>query len=83
MNLKAQLVIMEIILIRSSVQTDYTGFDVITISDATTDGTFPSIPATTLKIPLPFFFSGKSGLALPLIALQYHGNNRFHISATL
>ena len=58
--------------IRSSVQTDYTGFDVITITDATTDGTFPSIPATTLKIPLPFFFSGKSGLALPLIALQYH-----------
>lgn len=58
--------------IRSSVLTDYTGFDTITISEATEDGTFPSIPATTLKIPLPFFFSGKSGLALPLIALQYH-----------
>lgn len=58
--------------IRSSVQSDYSGFDIITISDATTTGTFPSIPAVTIKIPLPFFFTGKSGLALPLIALQYH-----------
>lgn len=58
--------------IRSTVQSSYSSFDIITITDATTEGTFPSIPATTLKIPIPFFFSGKSGLALPLIALQYH-----------
>ena len=58
--------------IRSSLITDNTGFNVITIDDANTSTTFPSIPAVTLKIPLPFFFAGKSGLALPLIALQYH-----------
>jgi hypothetical protein len=32
----------------------------------------PSIPAQTLNIPLGFFFSDAPGLALPLIALQYH-----------
>ena len=58
--------------IRSSVQTDHSGFDIITIEDATTTATFPSIPATKIKIPLPFFFSGKNGLAIPLISLQYH-----------
>jgi hypothetical protein len=31
-----------------------------------------SQPATTLQIPLQFWFCTNSGLALPLIALQYH-----------
>ena len=60
--------------IRSSYTNDTNGvgFDNILLSEVSTETTFPSIPATTLKIPLPFFFSGKTGLALPLIALQYH-----------
>ena len=32
----------------------------------------PSIPGTKLKIPLQFWFCRNPGLALPLIALQYH-----------
>ena len=31
-----------------------------------------TVPATTLYIPLEFWFSRNAGLALPLIALQYH-----------
>jgi hypothetical protein len=33
---------------------------------------FPSIPGRDITIPLSFWFSQNSGLALPLIALQYH-----------
>jgi len=32
----------------------------------------PSIPKRKIKVPLKFFFNDESGLALPLIALQYH-----------
>ena len=32
----------------------------------------PSIPKRKIKVPLNFFFNHESGLALPLIALQYH-----------
>jgi len=39
-------------------------------SDLTTDGT--SIDGKTLYIPLQFWFCRNPGLALPLIALQYH-----------
>ena len=38
-----------------------------------------SIPATTLYIPLQFWFCRNAGLALPLIALQYH-EVKFNIS---
>jgi hypothetical protein len=41
----------------------------------TTNGTTPSVPCTpetTLYIPLEFWFCRNPGLALPLIALQYH-----------
>lgn len=31
-----------------------------------------SIPARTLHIPIPFWFSAHSGAALPLVALQHH-----------
>jgi hypothetical protein len=31
-----------------------------------------SLPATTLYVPLQFWFNRNTGLALPLIALQYH-----------
>ena len=31
-----------------------------------------SVPETTLYIPLQFWFNRNVGLALPLIALQYH-----------
>ncbi len=58
MNLKWHQVTMEIIHILEVVLiTDNTGFNVITIDDANTSTTFPSIPAVTLKIPLPFFSS--------------------------
>ena len=33
---------------------------------------FPSIPGRDITIPLSFWFSQNAGLALPLIALQYH-----------
>ena len=36
-----------------------------------TDHTIPSIPFTKIKVPLIFWFCNNSGLALPLIALQY------------
>jgi hypothetical protein len=34
--------------------------------------TLPTIPSRRLSIPLPFWFHRNNGLALPLIALQYH-----------
>ena len=40
-----------------------------------------TIPATTLYIPLQFWFNRNPGLALPLIALQYH-EVKFNISFT-
>lgn len=48
------------------------GFNVEEIGNISNDGTtIPSIPGNTYRVPLPFWFSGKTGLALPLIALQY------------
>ena len=41
------------------------------VDDSTTDNT-SSTPAATLYIPLQFWFCRNPGLALPLIALQYH-----------
>jgi Major capsid protein N-terminus len=38
-----------------------------------------SIPAATLYIPFQFWFNRNAGLALPLIALQYH-EVKFNIS---
>lgn len=35
----------------------------------------PSIKARKLYVPIPFWFSNNPGLALPLIALQYHDIN--------
>lgn len=32
----------------------------------------PSIPARTIRVPLPLWFSEEIGRALPLVALQYH-----------
>ena len=32
----------------------------------------PSIPKRKIKVPLKFFFNQESGMALPLVALQYH-----------
>jgi hypothetical protein len=47
-----------------------TGFDGATISeDHATAGV---VPETKLKIPLEFWFCRNPGLAIPLIALQYH-----------
>ena len=40
-----------------------------------------STPATTLYIPFQFWFNKNPGLALPLIALQYH-EVKFNISFT-
>jgi hypothetical protein len=37
-----------------------------------TDGTKGCLPETTLYIPFEFWFNRHTGLALPLIALQYH-----------
>ena len=51
---------------------DALGFNSLTINDVIEGTTFPSIAGTTLKIPLPFFFSGNPGLSIPLISLQYH-----------
>jgi hypothetical protein len=47
----------------------------------TTELTTPaaSIPSTTLYIPFAFWFCNNAGLALPLIALQYH-DVRFNIT---
>ena len=40
--------------------------------NATVDGSGSATPANTLYIPLQFWFCRNPGLALPLIALQYH-----------
>ena len=45
---------------------------VLTTFGAGTDGAASGTPATTLYIPLQFWFCRNPGLALPLIALQYH-----------
>ena len=51
---------------------DSSGFNIEKISNVTSDsGTIPSIPGETYRVHLPFWFSKNSGLALPLIALQY------------
>jgi hypothetical protein len=39
---------------------------------ATDSNAAPSIPATQIRVPLPFWFSESWGTALPLIALQLH-----------
>ena len=39
---------------------------------ATTPATYPGLPERVLQIPLQFWFCRNPGLALPLIALQYH-----------
>ena len=44
----------------------------VTITDEATDVAVEEIPAYTLYIPLQFWFNRNPGLALPLIALQYH-----------
>jgi hypothetical protein len=61
------------------------GFNVITLVSAqqtsatsvntletAADAVFATLPATTLYVPLEFWFCRNPGLALPLIALQYH-----------
>ena len=48
-------------------------------TDALSNATNTSCPATTLYIPLQFWFCRNPGLALPLIALQYH-EVKFNIS---
>jgi hypothetical protein len=51
---------------------DSSGFNVDKIANLLADSTnIPSIPGSTYRIPIPFWFSGKSGASLPLIALQY------------
>lgn len=50
---------------------DSSGFNIEKISNISTTH-IPTIPGNTYRIPIPFWFSGKSGSALPLIALQYH-----------
>ena len=42
----------------------------INIEDVSENTTFPSILPKKIKVPLPFFFSNNTGMALPLIALQ-------------
>ena len=50
-------------------------FDHQNVLEATTynynQNIFPSIKSRKIKVPLPFSFTRNSGLALPLIALQY------------
>lgn len=50
-----------------------------TLLTSTDAGNPDSTPATTLYIPLQFWFCRNPGLALPLIALQYH-EVKFNIS---
>jgi len=59
---------------------DSQGFNILTFANASETSTIPSIPAMDIKIPLPFWFHGKTGLALPLIALQY---NEVYLDITL
>jgi hypothetical protein len=46
--------------------------DVIAYNVIDTDITFPSIHGRKIRVPINFFFTKNSGLALPLVALQYH-----------
>lgn len=46
--------------------------DVIAFNAINTDVTFPSIHGRKIRVPINFFFTKNSGLALPLVALQYH-----------
>jgi hypothetical protein len=57
------------------------GYNVMVGSTAALTGitSSTSIPAATLYIPLQFWFCRNAGLALPLIALQYH-EVKFNIS---
>lgn len=48
------------------------GFDRMIGNDSGMTTLARSIPARTLYVPLSFWFSNDYGLALPLIALQYH-----------
>ena len=41
-------------------------------SEQIKDNSFPSIPSKKIKVPIPFFFCQSSGMALPLIGLQYN-----------
>jgi len=59
---------------------DSQGFNILTFASASETSTIPSIPAMDIKVPLPFWFHGKTGLALPLIALQY---NEVYLDITL
>ena len=43
-----------------------------TVADAAGGPSAPSIPARTIRVPLPLWFSEEIGKALPLVALQYH-----------
>ncbi len=48
------------------------GYNSMIGNDAERTGAGASIDATTLYVPLQFWFCKNPGLALPLIALQYH-----------
>jgi hypothetical protein len=48
------------------------GYDVMIGNTATLTTQASSVPASTLYIPLQFWFCRNAGLALPLIALQHH-----------
>jgi len=51
---------------------DSSGFNIEKIGNLSATSTnIPSISGNTYRVPLPFWFSGNSGSALPLIALQY------------
>tara|TARA_B100000989_G_C19522550_1_gene464989 strand:+ start:401 stop:2017 length:1617 start_codon:yes stop_codon:yes gene_type:complete len=51
---------------------DSSGFNIEKIGTLSATSTnIPSISGNTYRVPLPFWFSGNSGSALPLIALQY------------
>lgn len=43
-----------------------------TVADPDGADTAPSIPARTIRVPLPFWFSETLGRALPLVSLQLH-----------
>jgi hypothetical protein len=50
----------------------WTGFQIMTGHDGPATEQSASVPATTLFVPLQFWFNRNPGLALPLIALMYH-----------
>lgn len=64
----------------SQQSTRWASDDVIAFSAIDTDITFPSIHGRKVRVPIDFFFTKNSGLALPLLALQYH---EVHITLTL